>query len=174
MARAVRGLRRLRPSDRRRFVVCWALLGVSRLLILLLPFSLLRRMLGANNARDEALPFPACGLASARRIGEMTRLAARHTPWRSECYPQALAARIQLVIAGIPNTLSFGLRRSADGALLAHAWVTVGELSVVGGDPQPYTVVGSFSWQPTPSSSRKFHGNVRLLRPHAAKRDRAA
>ena len=81
------------------------------------------------------------------RIGATVRLAARHTPWRSECYPQALTARVLLGLAGIPHVVSFGVRRDRD-ALVAHAWVRVGEVVVTGTTGHEYTEVGAFAWAP--------------------------
>jgi hypothetical protein len=74
-------------------------------------------------------------------------VAARHTPWRSECYPQALAARVLLTLAGVPHVVSFGVRRDGD-ALVAHAWVHAGDLTVTGGSGHRYTEVGAFAWAP--------------------------
>ncbi|GAB3855883.1 hypothetical protein GCM10028801_12190 [Nocardioides maradonensis] len=80
----------------------------------------------------------------ARAIGS----AAAHTPWRSDCYPQALTARILLRALRVPHTVVFGVRRDAAGELRAHAWVTVGDLTVTGGSPETWTGVASFAWAP--------------------------
>lgn len=77
------------------------------------------------------------------------QLAARHTPWRSECYPQALTARALLGLARVPHVVSFGVRRDGD-ALVAHAWVHVDGVPVTGLTGHDYTEVGSFAWTPRP------------------------
>jgi hypothetical protein len=168
--------------DRRaqlRLALSWILLGITRLLIVSgVPA---RRLVGDDGAVCLLKVSPQ-DQRRARRIGNLIQLAANCTPWRSECYPQALTARAQLRLARIPHTVSFGLRRAEDGQLVAHAWVMVGETAVVGGDSAAYTVVRSFPWPQylpdiTPQYSPDFrmsHGKLRLLRPHAAKRDRAA
>ena len=148
-----RGLGRLRPRDQVLLLAAWCLLGVARLAILVLPFSWVRRALGdqrhpatvAVGTADRALPDDVARRAA--RIGATVAVAARHTPWRSECYPQALAARVLLTGARIPHVVSFGVRRDG-GALVAHAWVHAGDLTVTGGTGHRYTRVGAFSWTP--------------------------
>ncbi|MBM7518735.1 hypothetical protein JOD66_003702 [Nocardioides nitrophenolicus] len=76
------------------------------------------------------------------------RYAATRTPWTSDCYPQALTARILLRGARVPHSVVFGVLRDPAGALLAHAWVTVGPVTVTGGSVREWTPVGSFSWRP--------------------------
>lgn len=138
-----------------------------------MPFTLIARFLGNADATASAHSDVTAGqYGRARWIGAATGIAAGRTPWRSLCFPQALACAVQLRLARIPHAVDFGLRRH-DGALLAHAWVTVGDDVVLGGDPSPYAVVGSFAWRPVPID-RKVRGHVRLLRDHAPQRDRAA
>lgn len=48
----------------------------------------------------------------------------------------------------MPHTVVFGLLRDEAGELLAHAWVTVGAVTVTGGSVRDWTPVGSFSWRP--------------------------
>jgi hypothetical protein len=119
-------------------------------MILALPFRVVRRLLGER--RDPRLPASAPhldedALARASRIGTTVALAARHTPWRSECYPQALTARLLLGIARIPHVVSFGVRRDG-AALVAHAWVHAGSVTVTGGTGHRWTEVGSYAWAP--------------------------
>ena len=80
------------------------------------------------------------------QIGRAVRLAARYTPWDSNCFPQAVVARLLLGLYGIPYALFFGLRRDPDsGAMLAHAWVAAGRVRVTGGESfGQFTVVGVF------------------------------
>ncbi len=149
-SRLVNGFVHLGHRDQLRFLAAWSLLGLTRLAILLLPFRLVRHALGEH--RDpRAGPTVAAlddgTLARAARIGATVRLAAAHTPWNSECYPQALTARILLGLARVPHVVSFGVRRDGD-ALVAHAWVHVGGGIVTGATGHAYTEVGSFAWAP--------------------------
>lgn len=147
-----RGLGRIGHKDQVRLAAAWSLLGLSRLAILVLPFGVVRRALGEHrapvaSAEDSAPALDEATLLRARQIGATVQLAARHTPWRSECYPQALAARLLLGLAHVPHVVSFGVRRDGD-ALVAHAWVHAGGLTVTGGTGHRYTEVGAFAWAP--------------------------
>lgn len=146
----VRGFVRLGLRDQVRFTAAWFLLGFSRLLIILLPFTVVRRLLGENQAQPGSHPSPDLSTDDQYRAGHIGRIveaAAAHAPWRSDCYPQALTARTFLALRGIPHVVSFGVRRDGD-ALLAHAWVHAGGITVTGGNEHTYTEVGAFSWSP--------------------------
>jgi hypothetical protein len=150
IVRLVRGFGHLGLEDQARFVVAWSLLGVTRLMILVLPFTAVRRMLGEGRSHEG--PTPELVLDDddrirAARLGVIVQAAARHTPWRSDCYPQALTARLLLGVAKVPHVISFGLRRDS-GRLVAHAWVHAGGVPVTGGSARDYTEVGSFCWVP--------------------------
>lgn len=65
--------------------------------------------------------------ARALQIGRLVRMTAVYTPWDSNCFPQAVVARLLLGLYGIPYVLNFGLMRDpAGGEMKAHAWVTAG------------------------------------------------
>ncbi len=124
---------------------------------MVLPFGAVRRLLGEPAAPGGAGPLapPDASdrqVARARAVGRAIGHAAGRTPWTSDCYPQALTARILLRGARVPHAVVFGLRRDA-GELRAHAWVTVGSapgasVTVTGGSTRSWTPVGTFSWQP--------------------------
>lgn len=146
----VRGFVRLGLRDQVRFTAAWFLLGFARLLIVLLPFTVVRRLLGENQSRPVVRDAPALDATQqlrAAHIGRIVEAAAAHAPWRSDCYPQALAARTFLAMRAIPHVVSFGVRRDGD-ALVAHAWVHAGDIDVTGGNGQSYTEVGRFAWSP--------------------------
>ncbi|WGX95776.1 lasso peptide biosynthesis B2 protein [Nocardioides sp. L-11A] len=136
----------------------WCLLGATRLLTVVLPFGAVRRLLGEPVAPGgSGAPAPpgasARQVARARAVARVVGQAAGRTPWTSDCYPQALTARILLRGARVPHTVVFGLRRDDAGELRAHAWVTVGPaagepVTVTGGSTRAWTPVGAFSWQP--------------------------
>ncbi len=147
--RTIRRFVRLGPRSHVRPAVSWVLLGLTRMMIVAMPFSWVRRLLSAGSDRLTPLPSPSPsdeGLSHS--IARSIALASTRTPWRSECYPQALTARLQLMAAGIPHTVTFGLKRGDDGELRAHAWVRAGDVCVSGGEGNDFTVVGSFPWAP--------------------------
>lgn len=150
LAHTARGFVRLGLKDQVRFTAAWSLLGLSRLLIVVLPFTVIRRLLGQNHAVTEQRPaaeLDAGQRIRAMHIGRIVELAAVYAPWRSDCYPQALTARTFLALRRIPHVVVFGVRRDGD-ALIAHAWVHAGDVEVTGGDGREYTEVGRFFWAP--------------------------
>lgn len=129
------------------FVPVWLLLGIAKALIFMVSFGRLAPRLGVSvgilpwvpllNPEQEA---------QALQIGRVVRLAARYTPWVSNCFPQAVVARLLLGLYGIPYLLAFGLAREPKTReMKAHAWVTAGRIRVTGGESFPhFTTVGCF------------------------------
>ena len=129
------------------FFPVWILLGASRLLILLIPFRRLAPRLGVHTGVAPWVPLvaPHCE-ARAMSIARVVQMAASHTPWNSNCFPQAVTARVLLGIYDVPYSLFFGINRdTADAMLSAHAWVAAGRVRVTGGASfDHFTVVGCF------------------------------
>ncbi|MBL8482027.1 MAG: lasso peptide biosynthesis B2 protein [Rhodocyclaceae bacterium] len=125
----------------------WLLLGGARALILTLSFRRLAphlgRPLGANAWVPRLDPQQE---QRALLIARVVYIAARHTPWISNCFPQAIAARVLLGLYSIPYALHFGLMRDpASAEMKAHAWVAAGKVRVTGGESfGQFTVVGCF------------------------------
>lgn len=131
------------------FAPTWLLLGLARLAILRLSHKRLAKAYGHDFGADAwlALATPR-QLHRAYRIRQVVALAVKYSPWVANCFPQALVARLLLGIYGIPYTLFFGVRRSADvqGDIDAHAWVMTGGLPVTGGASfGEFTVVRMFA-----------------------------
>jgi hypothetical protein len=100
-------------------------LGVSRLVLLTVPFGRIARWL---------LRSPDTGLhdaATVLAVGEAVTIAARNVPWNAVCLPQAMAAKAMLARRGQGSTLHLGAARASDG-LTAHAWLVAGGEIVVG------------------------------------------
>ena len=77
-----------------------------------------------------------CGEPDAelvQRIGYAVRTAAANVPWRSDCFPQAIAANRLLQQHGCASTIHLGVDKNGNNELLAHAWLTCGETTVTGG-----------------------------------------
>ncbi|ADL54866.1 hypothetical protein Galf_0830 [Gallionella capsiferriformans ES-2] len=129
------------------FLPVWFLLGVSRSLVLIIPFRHLAPRLGV---RTGILPWVALvdsgREARALSIARVVQTAASYTPWVSNCFPQAVVARILLGIYCVPYCLFFGVTRDPTGSTLkAHAWVTAGRVRVTGGESfGQFTVLGCF------------------------------
>jgi hypothetical protein len=122
-------LRRLGSAEQWLLLQAAAWLAIARLLLAVLSFRRLSALLsvGGNSARletDSELP---------RRISRAISLAANNVPWRADCFPQSIAARMLLRRHGYASALHIGVARIGDGALAAHAWLTCGETVVTGG-----------------------------------------
>jgi hypothetical protein len=132
----LRRLARL-PGDRRRLLVeAGVTLAAARVAVSLLPFRVVARALGREDAIPGAAPDSAvepAGAAgsTAERVGWAVTTAARQVPWPATCLVQALAAALMLAARRVPALTVLGVDR--DGrALRAHAWLRCGTTVVVG------------------------------------------
>ena len=128
------------------YVPVWILLGLSRIAVLCLKFKVLVRILG-----EPVLPFSRPSVSSterqrAKEISWVIQSAARRTPWKSNCFAQAVAARVMLGLFDLPWVVIFGVERSrTDEKRLAHAWVNSGPVRVTGGHGERrYVFLGAF------------------------------
>nr|WP_156889313.1 lasso peptide biosynthesis B2 protein [Halomonas sp. 1513] len=132
---------------KRWFPVLWVLLGLSRLAILVFSFRRIAPHLGipVGIASYTPLLTPPQERRAAQ-VGQAIRLAARYTPWTSNCFPQAVTARLILGIYRIPYSLYFGVMRDLERHdYRAHAWVSAGRVAVTGGFGfHQFTVVGCY------------------------------
>ena len=123
---------------------CWERADLS---ILVLSFKRIARWLGVHEGTAAQVPLSSPRQEkAAASIGRAIRVAARLTPWTSNCFPQAITARFIMALYGIPHALFFGVRRCGGAEdLLAHAWVVSGRSNVTGGRSfGKYTTVGCF------------------------------
>ncbi|MDR5906852.1 lasso peptide biosynthesis B2 protein [Halomonas qiaohouensis] len=126
----------------------WILLGLSRMTILVFSFRRLAPHLGNPVGISACIPLLTPQQENkAAQIGQAIRLAARYTPWVSNCFPQAVTARLLLGLYGIPYSLYFGVMRDpSTGEFKAHAWVAAGRVAVTGGYGfNLFTVVGCYT-----------------------------
>ena len=129
------------------FLPAWILLGISKALVFTIPFKRLAPKLGYPAGAIQWIPIITQQQhARALQIGRVIKMAAIYTPWDSNCFPQAVTARLLLGLYGIPYTMFFGLASDPKTKeMKAHAWVASGGISVTGGVSfQQFTVVGSF------------------------------
>ena len=125
----------------------WLLLGLSKALILTCEFRRIAPFFGRPAGVTPWLPLITNDQAyRALSIGRLIKLSARYTPWDSNCFPQAIAARLLLGLYQIPYVLYFGLTREpTTEKIKAHAWVSSGKVNVTGGNSfSQFTVVHCF------------------------------
>jgi hypothetical protein len=129
------------------FTVLFVGSGIVRAALLTLP---LRRIIPCLGAHDQHGPCTArvtqAQQLQAWRIGRITALATKYTPWESTCLVQALVATWLLAYYRIPSVLHLGVARSTQpgNGLLAHAWLRVGPWIITGREGhQAFTVVAT-------------------------------
>ena len=129
------------------FFPVWILLGASRFLILIIPFRRIAPRLGGHTGIAPWVPLIDSRCETrALSVARVVQMASNYTPWNSNCFPQAITARILLGFYGVPYSMFFGINRNAtDSTLSAHAWVASGRVRVTGGASfDQFTVVGCF------------------------------
>ena len=97
-----------------------------------MPFSRLARHLG-QQLKESPIDVPTAHLLEARRVAWAVQRASCFTPWKSNCFPQAIAAKYLLHRRGIASTLYLGAAFKMRSELTAHAWLRCGSLYVTGG-----------------------------------------
>jgi hypothetical protein len=107
--------------------IAW--LAIARIMLVAMPFRRLAARLSAGS--DSAQPKPDPELL--KRIGRAVAIVANQVPWRSDCFPQTIAARMLLKRHGLASTIHIGVERVGDDELNGHAWLTCGETVVTGG-----------------------------------------
>jgi Transglutaminase-like superfamily len=128
-------MRRLRKfvalpaAERALMVRALATVVVVRVGLSLLPFGRLRAAVDRHSLTQRR----AARGGDPGRIGWAVRAVSGIVPGAS-CLTQALAAQLLLAQAGQPSELHLGVKRSPEQGLAAHAWVTSGEVVVVGGE----------------------------------------
>ena len=133
---------RLDVADRWLLIRASAWLGVARLRLAFASFQQLSERL-SNDSPDTCVdPDP----EFLRRVGFSVRAAANNVPWRSDCFPQAIAARMLLKRRGHASKIHLGVEKSGEGSIAGHAWLTCGDEVVVGGeDLDRYTEMHCFN-----------------------------
>jgi len=136
-------------ADRWLLAQVFVLLGVARLALRVIAFRRLARTLGPLQAETPP-DAPPDHLAQARRVSLAIARISPYTPWTSNCFPQALAAKYWLGRRHIPATLYLGVALTkTDNAprseMTAHAWLRCGPMMVTGGPGhERYTVTARF------------------------------
>lgn len=129
------------------FLPVWLLLGLSKLIIVFVSFRRLAPKLGIHVGTNASVPLlDERQEMRALMVGRVVRMSARYTPWDSNCFPQAVAAKLLLSLYRIPYALFFGLtHESALPGMRAHAWIAAGRIRVTGGAGfNQFTVVACF------------------------------
>jgi hypothetical protein len=102
-------------------------LGLARIWLTRASFPDLAERLSADGSSKEADP------ELLRRVAYAVSAAGSNVPWRSDCFPQSIAAYKLLQKYGYRSKIHLGVDKADKDELLAHAWLTCGETIVTGG-----------------------------------------
>jgi hypothetical protein len=136
--RKLRRLARAEPERRALLIEAVLWLLAARAALVLIPFPLLARRLGAFVPPTDARALQARSAASrkqarlAEEVGWAVTRAARHVPFEAVCLPQAIAARRMLNRRGVASVLHFGAAKGREKPLDAHAWLDAAGVEVTG------------------------------------------
>jgi hypothetical protein len=139
--------RRRSRVERLLLLEAFALLGVARFTVLIMPFKWLAFSLG-RHMNESGTQSGNSDLHLARMVGQAIRSAANNTPWKSVCLPQAVAAQWMLRRRHIAATLYLGVAKDdkKPEKLAAHAWLRCGDIILTGAvGHRQFTVVSTFS-----------------------------
>ena len=117
-------------ADRWLLLSAVAWLAVARVRLAATPFARLAEGLASKPVSsdvpvDSRLP---------ERVGFVVRAAANNVPWRSDCFPQAIAAREMLRRRGCASAIHLGVDKVDEKNIAGHAWLTCGDTVVTGGE----------------------------------------
>ena len=119
----------------------WITLGLSRGMVLTLPFRWIAPRLRARLPDSDQTSIQ----AQAEAVGWALRVASKYTPWKSNCLAQAIAGKRMLHRRKLSSTLVLGVRKGEQDEFEAHAWLDCGSITLTGGhDHAGYSVVSSF------------------------------
>lgn len=125
------------------FVEAYFRLGIARLSVLFLPFSVISRHLGIPML--ESLPNEPRDRGLLDGISWAVQAASQYTPWNSNCLAQAIAAQRMLKYRDISSTLYLGMGRREKPDMEAHAWLRSSDTYIVGmGNNPTYSVVATY------------------------------
>ena len=104
-------------------------LVVARVMMLAMSFKRLaaRLSISEDSAGREADP------EVLSKVSWAVAAAANNVPWRSDCFPQTIAASKILRKYGHGSTIHLGVERTSDDKIAGHAWLTCDGTVVVGG-----------------------------------------
>ena len=123
-------LRRLSVADQWLVTKAAFWLGLARMMLALVPFERLVERLAAKPSDSPLAPDP----AYLDRVKFAVSAAANNVPWRSDCFPRAIAARMLLKRQGYSTTIHLGVENVEEGGIAGHASLTCGETVVTGGE----------------------------------------
>lgn len=116
------------PAEKLQLLFSWGLVVRVRLGLWILRRRRTEAWLARLQARGIAPRLP------PERLARSVELASHFFPGARNCLVRGLSLRTMLRRCGHDAVLRYGVRRSAAGGFAAHAWVTLGERILIGGE----------------------------------------
>ena len=106
----------------------------------------LRWMGKAVESVNEADEIPLVNKQLAARVKVAVTRVDRYVPWGTECYTQALTAKLMLRKRNVSTLLVVGFRKDEVGEIQGHAWLKIGPYYITGfrHDIDTYVINGRF------------------------------
>jgi hypothetical protein len=105
-------------------------LAVARVMMLAMSFKRLATRLSVSEDSTARVADPEV----ISKVSWAVAAAANNVPWRSDCFPQTIAASKILRNYGHGSTIHLGVERTSDDSIAGHAWLSCGGTVVVGGE----------------------------------------
>lgn len=99
-----------------------------------LEFKKVMNWLGRKNSH-ETVGFRDADFSMVRSVKTAVFRCNSYTFWKTECYTQALTAKILLRRRNISSVLTIGFMKDEAGNYKGHAWLTCGDIIVTGNLP---------------------------------------
>ena len=124
----------------------FVLLGVGRMSVLIISFRKIATWMGEVGKESSASINPS-QTHQLIQVGSAIETISKYTPWKSNCFAQALCSHWILKRKGIDHTIYFGVQKDAMKTIKAHAWLRANERIVTGRKGhKSFTVVGKFAF----------------------------
>jgi Transglutaminase-like superfamily len=111
--------------------------------LVFLPFRKVLTWQGKSNIETTDMPDEA-SLAFRKTLQSAIQLCDKYTFWKTECYTQALTAKILLNNKRIPATVYIGFKKDEKGNYEGHAWLRSYDRIITGGERKEDYIVHSF------------------------------
>jgi hypothetical protein len=131
------------PALRSLFWQAFFLSGIVKFTLVFLPFRKVLAWKGRLGEETPSVPDTASEVYR-KNLQSAMRLCNMYTPWRTECYTQAITARILLRRKGLPGTVYIGFQRNSEGTYAGHAWLRSYDRVITGREEMGKYVVHSF------------------------------
>ena len=105
---------------------------VARLKVSFVPSARWIEYFGRTGIKGQSSVFPNAAELKIHEIPIVVRGLSLRMPWQSTCMVESLATHYMLQKRKVPHKIHFGVKKDAKNKLEAHAWLSVGDLVIIG------------------------------------------